>query len=122
MSYAAKRANAYTKILAAGRALTVSRETPGATSDVAPTLTSVNVAAMAKRGDPSRYAALGLTLTQAVTLLTVPAADGLRAYTADFAKPGDTLSWNDVTFTVRDVGPLVALDGYVLLGTLVASV
>jgi hypothetical protein len=37
------------------------------------------------------------------TLLTTPSAYPLRANTDEFVLPGDTVSWNNITYTVKDV-------------------
>ena len=124
MSYAADRASAYADILAAGGALVISRTIRGAEASDgtfgADTDTSLNVAAMAKRNDPTRMRDLGLSHANAITLLTAPSTDGVAAMTSAWVMPGDTLPWNNETYTVRDV-QCVAPDGTVIVSTLVAE-
>jgi hypothetical protein len=126
MSYASQHATAYAGIRSAGAAVLVSRvqlgsEAANGTLGAAAS-SSVAVAALAKASDPVRFRELSLTFEKAVTLFVAPETFGLRAYTDEFIKPNDTLTWNGVTMTVRAVGPLIALDGIVVAGTIIASV
>jgi hypothetical protein len=89
-----------------------------ATGAVTPTVTTVTGSAIQVRSDPERLKALGLTLTIAITLLFTPTTYGLRAQTADFVQPLDTVEWNGQTYTVKDVEP-VAPDGIVIVARVV---
>lgn len=124
MSYTADRASAYADVLSAGRSLLISRTIRGAEASDgtfgADVDSSVSVAALSKRNDPTRMAALGLTHRNVITLLIVPAADSIAAMTDEWIMPGDTLPWNGETYTVRDVSN-VAIDGDVLLATVMAE-
>lgn len=60
--------------------------------------------AIETRGDPDRFAALGLTLRNPVTLLV--SADGLETPPA----PGDVMEWAGLRYAVQDVQP-TSLDG-----------
>ena len=97
-SYASDHASASADVRAAGAAVTFTRTSPGTeqlngTFDGA-SATTIFGAAIAKRGDPARYAALGLTLAQAVTLLFVPVSSSLLAFSSAFVRPGDLVTWD----------------------------
>jgi hypothetical protein len=128
MSYAAEHASAYADVLAAGGGTTktFTRSSPG-TEQADGTFaggsdTSIICAAFAKRGNADRYAKLGLSHALALTLFVSPQLATLRAHTDEFVRAGDTLPWNGASFTVKDVGPLTALDGYVICGEIVLAV
>lgn len=126
MSYAGDHASAYADVAAAGTLCTFVREQQGAETVAgtvgALTRSTIPCAAFAQRSSPERFAELGLTLERAVTLFVAPAVYPLRAYTAEFIRPNDTVVWNGVPMTVRAVGPLIAVDGTVVAGAVVASV
>jgi hypothetical protein len=122
--YSGDHASAYADVAAAGVAVSFSRfatgeEQPDGTfaDGVQTTIAGV---AIAKKSDPVRFAQLGLILAQAVTLFFVPTAATLHANTSEFVLPGDTVVWNSTTLTVRDVGPVIAPNGLVIAGTIVA--
>jgi hypothetical protein len=66
------------------------------------------------RGDPRRYVALGLVLSEMPTLFFAPATYG------ECPAPGDTVVWPDGgdTWAVRDVDP-IAPDGVVIAARVV---
>ena len=67
------------------------------------------------RGDPQRYAALGLKLDTMPTLFFTPTTYG------DEPLPGDTVTWpvqNGDLYTVRDVSP-IAPDGVLIAARIV---
>lgn len=77
--------------------------------------------AIAVRGNPERYRALGLALTKSPTLFFSPTEYGLRAFSSDFVQPGDTCSWAGQTFTAQDVDP-IAPDGIVIAARIIIGV
>ena len=104
---------------------TFSRETViiNSATDAPSSVTStIAGGAIQVRGTPATYARLGLTESQAPTLLFTPGTYGLLAWTDEFVRPGDTVEWPDggTTFTVRDVAPL-APDGIVIFARIVVS-
>jgi hypothetical protein len=66
--------------------------------------TSASVPAIETRGDADRFAALGLTLSNPVTLIIAAEAIGFAP------QPGMALGWAGLTYTIRDVEP-TSLDG-----------
>lgn len=68
------------------------------------TETEITGVALRVRGEPKRYAELGLVESQAPTLFFVPTTYG------DTPEPGDAVEWLNDTYIVRDVDPL-APDG-----------
>ena len=70
--------------------------------------------AMQVRGDPLRYQALGLSLTENLTLLFTPTTYGQRP------EPSDEVTWptNGTVYHVEDVDP-VAPDGVMILARIV---
>lgn len=80
------------------------------------TVTESTVAgsAIQVRGDPKRYMATGLVLSEMPTLFFAPSTYG------DCPAPGDTVVWPDggATWTVRDVDP-IAPDGVVIAARVV---
>lgn len=78
------------------------------------TETTIDGAAIRVRGNPLRYRDLDLKESEAPTLLFVPETYG------DTPRPGDTIDWNDITYTVRDVEPL-APDGVTIQARMVVS-
>ena len=66
------------------------------------------------RGDPLRYQALGLSLTENPTLVFTPTTYG------ETPQPGDSVVWpaNGTTYCVEDVDP-VAPDGVTILARVV---
>lgn len=73
------------------------------------------------RGDPDLYAALGLTLKHALTLLFAPTNYGLGSHTDAYVQPGDTVIWNGTTFAVKYVVAPTAPDGKVIVGRIVCA-
>jgi len=104
--------------------LTFTRETQSAFDAATDTATLVTTTitgeAVQVPGNPQRYAALGLKLDTMPTLLVTPSAYPLRAYTDEFIKPGDTVEWNEILWTVKDVDP-IAPDGTVVCAYVVVS-
>lgn len=105
--------------------ITFTRQSPGTLDPstgtwTTPPATTITGSAIQVRGNPQRYAALELILSTMPTLLFTPTSYGLRAFTAEFVMPGDTVVWNGVTFTVRDIDP-VAPDGFVIVARIVVS-
>ena len=125
--YAAEHASALADIIAAGASpVTFTRSTSGTFDDatnawIDAASSTIAGAAMQVRGDPERYAAKGLVLSTMPTFFFVPTLYGLRAYTPDFVMPGDTVVWNGVTLTVRDVDPNPAPDGIVIASRIVVA-
>lgn len=72
------------------------------------------------KGNPQRYKALGLSLETNVTLFFSELDYNLRAFTTDFVQPGDTLSWNDQTYSVIAVDP-IAIDGIVIAARVITG-
>lgn len=111
---------------------TVTRTSPGTHDDAtgeftgAAVTTIVGVAVELPDGEQDLYAALGLTVTTAVTYFFTPAVYGLRAHTPEFALPGDTLSaadtpaLGDPIFVVKGV-KTISLDGIVVAGWLACA-
>ena len=82
--------------------------------------TTIAGAAIQVRGDPQRYKALELIESAAPTLFFTPTDYELQAFTDEFVKPGDTCTWNGLTFTARDV-TTIAPDGIVIAARIVVS-
>jgi len=106
-------------------ATTFTRTSPGTydpTTDTwtSPVTSTIDGSAIQVRGNPQRYAALGLILATMPTLLFTPVAYGLRAFTTEFVLPGDTVVWNGVTYTAKDIDP-VAPDGLVIVARIIVS-
>jgi hypothetical protein len=105
VSYAPEHADAKGEIADAGASVTFTRQIPG-TLDEATGLYSgsststVTGSAVRVRGNPKTLAALSLKESEAPTLLFAPTTFG------SLPLPGDTVSWNSVTYTVRDVDPV----------------
>lgn len=74
--------------------------------------TTITGVAIRVPGDPKRYAALGLVESDAPTLQFVPTTYG------NTPEPGDTVTWANETYTVRDVEP-VAPDGVTILARVI---
>jgi hypothetical protein len=98
----------------------VTQSHDAATGLVTPTSTTIAGRALQVRGQPRRYEALGLRLDTMPTLLFEPTSLALRANTSAFVQPGDTVTWNSATLTVRDVD-VVAPDGLVQLARIVVG-
>ena len=83
-------------------ATTFTYSTPG-TYDAAtrtystPTTTTITGSAIEVRGDPETYKALSLIESEAPTLMFAPTTYG------DEIEPGYTVSWSNVTYTVKSV-------------------
>jgi len=82
--------------------------------------TTIGGNAVIVRGRPDRYQALGLAIDRMPTLLFTPTSYNLLAYTDDFVQPGDTVSFNGQTMTVKDVDP-VAPDGVVIIARIIVG-
>ena len=94
---------------------TRSTRTYTATTDVATVAeTTITGSAIQVRGDPRRYQALGLVLTDMPTLFFSPTTYG------DAPEPGDTVTWptGGHTWTVKDVDP-IAPDGVLIAARIV---
>jgi len=126
MSYQQAHTDALADVIEAGKAVTFTREIPGTYDDAtdtwsAPTTVLIPGYAFAKKSDPIRFATLDLLLNKALTLFFVPTANTLRALTAEFVLPLDVVQWNGVSLAVKDVGPMIALDGSVVSSEIVAT-
>ena len=91
---------------------------PATDTWTAPSVTTVTGSAIQVRGDPRRYAALGLVLTTMPTLFFAPTTYG------QCPEPGDSVLWplvNGKTYTVKDVDP-IAPDGVVIAARIVVGV
>ena len=99
-------------------AITFTRTTrtyTAATDTATVSSSTVTGSAIQVRGDPQRYAALGLVLTTMPTLFWAPTTYG------EVPLPGDTVVWPETggsTYTVRDVDP-IAPDGVVIAARVV---
>lgn len=76
------------------------------------TETTITGSALQVRGDPRRYKALNLNLSTMPTLFFTPTNYG------DQVQPGDTTTWANKTYTVRDVED-IAPDGVVIASRIV---
>lgn len=120
MSYVAEHASALADVTEAGAPVAFVRHTPG-TYDAATGLTSpssrteVAGAAMRVKGDPRKYATLGLTEHEAPTLFFVATTYG------DVPPLGASVSFGGATYTVRDVAPF-APDGTAIFSRVVVAV
>ena len=65
-----------------------------------PATTTVAGYAVRDEGDPERYRALSLSLTEAPTLLFAPSTAG------SVPALGSTVTWGGVSYTVKDVDPI----------------
>jgi hypothetical protein len=83
-------------------------------------VTTIEGEAIQISGKPATYARLGLSASQAPTLLFTPENYELRAWSNEFVLPGDEIEWAGSTFIARDVETL-APDGYVVLGWIVVE-
>ena len=119
MTYTADHAGALADLQEAGAAVTFSRSTqssydPETDVEVAGAATTIAGQAIAARGDPERYRELGLVRQDTVTLLFAPTTYGGTPL------PGDTVTWNSVSYTVRDSEP-IAPDGSTIIARLICS-
>lgn len=90
---------------------------------VTPTESTVVTNAIQVRGEPQRYAALGLSLQTMPTLLIAPDDYELEAWSPDFIMPGDTVRWpgsDSPQYTVKDVN-VTAPDGIVVCARVVIA-
>ena len=78
--------------------------------------TTITGSAIQVRGDPKRYVALGLVLSEMPTLFFSPTTYG------ETPAPGDTVTWptGGSTWTVRDVDP-IAPDGVTIAARVVIA-
>jgi len=117
VSYTDSHARAAALVAAKGAPVTFTRTTRTytPTTDTS-TITSTTVAGSAIRipGDPKVYEALKLVEWDAPTLLFAPTTYD------EVPEPGDTLSWDSNTYTVRAVQP-IAPDGNNLLARVVVT-
>jgi hypothetical protein len=101
-------------------AITFTRTSQGAydpeTDLATPSTSTVTGVAVRGRGDPDRYAALGLVESTAPTLVFIPTTYG------ELPAPGDTTTWpatGGSDYTVRDVTPFspdgVAIGAFVII-------
>jgi hypothetical protein len=86
-----------------------------------PTTSTITGNAIQVRGDPQRYAAAGLNLSTMPTLLFTPTSYNLSTFSTDFVRPGDTTTWRNTNYTVKDVDP-IAPDGVVIMARIVIGV
>ena len=117
MTYAPQHAMALGKVSARGAAITFSRTTVTYTaSDDTSTVAVTSVAgyAVQVRGNPQRYALLGLVLETALTLFFTPTTRG------EVPRPGDVGTWNSLSYTVKDVDP-IAPNGTVIAARVTVS-
>jgi hypothetical protein len=118
-AYAADHADALATIRDAGApvsfALTSTPRDP--TTNVAgpPVTTTVAGFAIGKKPNAIRYQALGLVESQAATLLFVPSTYG------QVPPMSAAVLWNGVGFVVRDVDPVVAIDGKLMIASVIVS-
>ena len=106
-------------------ATTFTRTNPGTYDGTTDTFTgaaasTITGSAIQVKGNPSRYAALGLVLSTMPTLFFTPTTYPLLANGTEFVQPGDTVVWSGQTFTVRDVDP-IAPDAYVIAARVIVS-
>jgi hypothetical protein len=105
---------------------TFTRSLPGTYSALtdtwsAPTETTITAEGIIlPRGDPQRYAALGLVASASPTLFLAPTDYERRAFTPEFILPGDSVVINDLTFVVKDV-EVLAPDGVVITARVIVS-
>lgn len=83
---------------------------------VTATTTTITGNAIRVRGSPETYRALGLIDSEAPTLLFTPDLYD----SANRPAPGDTVVWESLTWTVRDVNP-VAPDGITIIARVVIT-
>ncbi len=81
---------------------------------------TITGSAIQVRGREIRYKELGLSLSACPTLLFTPTSYPLYSHTTEFVLPGDTVVWNELTFTVKDV-ETVAPDGYVIVARIIVE-
>jgi hypothetical protein len=117
--YTADHAGALADIQEAGSAVTFTFASPGTYTAstglfAGDTTTTVTGAAIRVTGNPLRYQALGLTQTEAPTLLFAPTTYG------SLPVLGASVVFGGVTYTVRDVEPL-ALDGTTIIANVVVA-
>ena len=118
MSYAADHAGALADIKEAGADVTFSKNArtyDRGTGRSTVSAQSVVGYAIEVRGSPRVYEALGLKITEAVTLVFAANTYG------DIPNLGMTCSWGGETYTVRDVSP-TAPDGIAILARVVVAV
>ena len=119
MSYAPDHAGALADLAEAGASVTFTFASPGtytASTGLfsSETATTVTGAAIRITGNPLRYQALGLTQTEAPTLLFAPTTYG------SLPVLGASVTFGGIAYTVRDVEPL-ALDGNAILANVVVA-
>lgn len=117
--YTSDHAGALADLAEAGASVTFTFASPGTyTASTGlfsgDTTTTVTGAAIRIAGNPLRYQALGLTQTEAPTLLFAPTTFG------SLPVLGASVTFGGVTYTVRDVEPL-ALDGTAILANIVVA-
>jgi hypothetical protein len=87
---------------------------PETDTDASPVTTTITGEAVRVRGRPETYRALSLIESEAPTLFFTPSEYG------DRPKPGDTVVWETLTWTVRDVNP-IAPDGVLIAARIVIT-
>lgn len=116
-AYASEHASALADVSAAGAAVTFTRTTTTVnetTGVVTPSTSAIAGAAIQVGGNPMLYEALGLILSDAPTLFVTPTTYG------DLPLPGDTVTWNGIAYTVKNVRP-VAPDGVAMAARVVIA-
>lgn len=118
MSYSVEWAGALADVQAAGAAVTFSLTTdvldPSTSTYVAGATVTVPGYAISRSGNPIKYAALGLLLMEAPTLVFVPSTYG------NLPGLGYSVVWNSTTYLVKDVDP-VGPDGPAILAKVIVA-
>ena len=119
MTYVAEGAGAYADLLAAGAAVSFTHLTAGTENPLtgvftAPTSSVVTGAAVQVKGKGLLYQQLQLIESESPTLLFSGQTFG------GLPKLGDTVVWNGLTYTVRDVNE-IAPDGNAILARVVIA-
>ena len=117
--YAADAAGAYADLLAAGQAVTFTKQVPGTVDPATNRLSGASTVAVAgaavrAKGNLLQYQALELVVTEAATLLFAPQTVG------QLPPLGASVAFGGVTYVVRYIDP-VAPDGTALLSRIVVS-
>ena len=86
------------------------------------TVTTITGEGIVMSGDPVQFRAEGLVLGVDFVIGFTPTTYALRAYTADFVLPGDTVLLNGTTFVVKKLVKIVAPDGYVIYARIAVGV
>lgn len=118
--YTQTHADALADVADAGASVTFTFTSPGtydATTDTwsTPTTTTVTGSAVEVKGNPDTYERLSLVHSSAPSLFFTPDTYG------SLPRPGYTVTWNSIAYTVKDVDPL-APDGTPIAATIVVGV